>query len=256
MITINNSNKPPKWVIYAMLILLVLLVCSLYRGCKQFNHDESHVLNSKRRIDQLVRDSIENKKQLDENKIQIEFLDGQIALSENKDDLYLDSFRTLNNHITELKKRYRAVTPSEDTTVTLVPNAYIVDCADCFTSIDKAQQLGLRYKAQLDNADYLNKSKVKALDNRISLLEKQNAKLGKDYRSLIDSVSVAPPSLRRTLFVTVGTMSVNQSFPNAIGGGFLYEDKKRRIFGAKYYISKYGSIYQGEVSFPLSLKFK
>jgi hypothetical protein len=137
-----------------------------------------------------------------------------------------------------------------------VPNEYIEDCSGCFSALDKAQQLGLRYKLELDNKDNLTKSKVKVLDNRINILENQNAQLNKSYRSLLDSTNKKAYTLRRTLFATIGAMSINQIMPNAIGGGFLYEDKKRRIFGVKYYISEYGSIYQGEISLPLSLKFK
>lgn len=256
VITINDSKQPPNWVKYVILISLIILAVGIYKGCMRFSKSDTQSIDVNGRIDGLVKDSIETKNKLQENKTHIEFLDGQLALFNNKNDLYLDSFRLLNDHIIALKKRYKSVRPSEDTTVTVVPNEYIVDCADCFASIDKAQQLGIRYKSQLDNSVSLNNSKVNLLNDRISLLEKQNTQLGKSYRGLLDSTAKLAPSLRRTLFVTGGLMSINQVFPNAIGGGFLYEDKKRRVFGAKYYISKYGTVYQAEFSLPLSLKIK
>jgi hypothetical protein len=237
-----------------MLILLVLLICALYRGCRQFNKDETSAVDINGRIERLLKDSTEKSKQLKENKLQNELLDGQIELANNKNELYLDSFRLLNDYISSLKKRYKPIVPSIDTNVTTVPNEYIENCSGCFVALDKAQQLGLRYKSDLDNKDRLNLSKINTLNSRIGILEKQNIQLKTDYVSLLDSTKALTPTLKRTLFATIGAMAINQSFPNAIGGGLLYEDKKRRIFGAKYYISKYGSIYQGEVSFPLSLK--
>ena len=254
MITINNSNKPPKWMMYVILILLVLLICALYRGCRQYDGSgRVDSVDTKGRLKRLINDSIENSKQLADNSIQRELLEGQLEVSDNKNTAYLDSFGVLNAIINNLKKRHKPVTASIDTNVTTVPNDYIEDCSGCFAALGQAQQLGLRYKSELDNKDNLTRSKIKVLDNRIGILEKQNAQLGKSYRSLLDSSKNAPV-LRRTLFATIGAMSINQIMPNAIGGGFLYEDKRRRIFGLKYYVSEYGSVYQGEISFPLSLK--
>lgn len=248
--------KLSNWFIFGTLLIFGLIMFGLIKGCEQYNKTQDQLVDYKGRVEKLAQDSIEYSKQAIEYKNQNELIDGQLEVANNRNSLYLDSFRLLNDHINDLKKRYREVTPNEDTTVTLVPNSYISDCADCFTSIEKAQHLGLRYKAELDNADYLNKSKVNVLSNRISLLEKQNVQLGKNYRSLLDSASKQKPELRRTLFLSMGAMSINQAFPNAIGAGFMYEDKKRRIYGAKYYISEYGSIYQADLSLPLSLKFK
>src|SRR6478735_3663675 len=235
--------------VYAMLILLILLAYALYRECTKSYEGEVNRGDIQGRLKRLINDSIESSKKLADNSIQRELLEGQLEVADNKNTAYLDSFDVL-------KKRYKPVVASVDTNVTTVPNEYIEECSGCFAAIDKAQQLGLRYKSELDNKDNLTKSKIKVLDNRISILENQNVQLGKSYRSLLDSTNKAVPALRRTLFATIGAMSINQIMPNAIGGGFLYEDKRRRIFGAKYYVSKYGSIYQGEISLPLSLKFK
>lgn len=242
--------------VYAMLILLILLAYALYRECRQSYEGEVNPVDIQGRLKRLINDSIESSKKLADNSIQRELLEGQLEVADNKNTAYLDSFGVLNSVLNGLKKRYKPVVASVDTNVTTVPNEYIEECSGCFAAIDKAQQLGLRYKSELDNKDNLTKSKIKVLDNRISILENQNVQLGKSYRSLLDSTNKAVPALRRTLFATIGAMSINQIMPNAIGGGFLYEDKRRRIFGAKYYVSKYGSIYQGEISLPLSLKFK
>lgn len=256
MITINNSKNPPNWVIALLLIMLGLLILALYKGCQNYNRNETKEIDAKGRIEKLLKDSTRTQNELQELRNEKDVIDGQLDISNNQRIAYIDSFRLLNDHINALRKRYKAIEPpAEDTSLTLVPGAYIADCSDCFTSIEKAQELGIKLKAQLDNADYLNKSKMNVLNNTISLLEMKNTQLRKDYKSLIDSTSNKKSELRRTLFLSLGAMAINQTFPNAIGAGFLYEDKKRRVYGAKYYISSHGPIYQADFSLPLSLKF-
>lgn len=253
----NNSKRPSNLVIGFILLVLLALAIGLYKGCERFNRGGGAQIDTKGRIEKLMKDSAETHKELADLKIQVSVIDGQLDISNNQTSVYIDSFRILNAHINDLRKRYKAIVPPpDDTSLTLVPGAFIVDCGDCFTSIEKAQQLGVKLKAELDNVDYLNKLKVNALNNAISLLEMKNTQLRKDYKSLIDSTSNRKSELRRTLFLSLGAMAINQTFPNAVGAGFLYEDKKRRVYGVKYYISEYGPIYQADVSLPLSLKFK
>ena len=244
-----------NWVVFALLLCIGLLIFALIKGCNNIGTSKAQLVDYKGRIDKLEKDSIEFSKQLIDNSTQKELLEGQIEIADNKNIAYLDSFRTLNGYINVLKKRYKPVTPNIDTNITTVPNQYIEDCAGCFSALDKAQQLGLRYKSDLDNKDNLNLSKVNLLNKRIGILENQNAKLGNSYRSLLDSAS-KQQGIRRTLFLSLGAIAINQTLPNGIGGGFLYEDKKRRVYGGRYYISRYGSVYQADISFPLSLKFK
>jgi hypothetical protein len=59
---------------------------------------------------------------------------------------------------------------------------------------------------------------------------------------------------RRTLFFKMGALAINQSLPNGIGIGAMYQDKRKRIFSVGYYITEYKTVYQAEVAFPLSLR--
>jgi predicted nuclease with TOPRIM domain len=256
VITINNSNTPPKWVVFLMLVILGVLIVALYKGCQNYNRNESKGIDVKGRIERLVKDSVDVHNEIKDLKTQLQVIDGELGASNNKNAAYLDSFRVLNDHINSLKKRYKPITPNKDTSVTVVPNEYVVDCADCFMTIEKVQQLGVQYKADLDHVNALNKSKVDLLSGKVSILEKQNVSLNKNYRSLLDSVTSKKSELKRTLFFSLSALSINQIFPNAIGAGFLYEDKRRRVYGAKYYVSEHGPIYQADFSLPLSLKFK
>jgi len=238
-----------------MLVLLGILIVALYKGCVRYRSVNNDNVNMRWRIDQLLADSASTAKKLADNSIESFLLNGQIELINNKNEMYLDSFGNLNKEITYLRGRYKPIAPSVDTSVTTVPNEYIEDCAGCFDRLGKAQQLGIRYKAELDNKDQVYASKINVLNKRVGILEKHNEQLGKSYRSLLDSVPVKS-DIRRTLFLTMGVMAINTNMPNAIGGGLMYEDKRRRIFGAKAYISKYGNVYQADVSFPLSLRIK
>lgn len=256
MITINTSKQPPNWVKYVILVSIIILGVAIYKGCVRFSKGGAQAIDTKGRMDRLVKDSAEASHELIDLKNQVQVIDGQLGVAKNKESIYMDSFRVLNDHINNLKKRYRPVAPSNDTSVTVVPNDYIVDCADCFMTIEKAQKLGVQYRADLDHVNSLNESKVDLLSGKVSILEKQNVSLNKNYRSLLDSVTNKKSELRRTLFFSLSALSINQIFPNAIGAGFLYEDKRRRIYGAKYYVSEHGPIYQADFSLPLSLKFK
>lgn len=60
----------------------------------------------------------------------------------------------------------------------------------------------------------------------------------------------------RKVLVSVGTLLIDANIPNAIGGGFAYQDRYNRIFSVKYYASKYGGIKQADFFIPLSFKRK
>lgn len=227
----------------------------MYRGCKNNKKKEAATASLQQRVDKLIEDSIRKEEELAENALTLEYADGQLSLSQIRVGVLEDSQVVLNDQITALRKRHVPITPNPDTNITTVPNQYINDCEGCFVALGKSQDLGLRYKAEADNRESLNLSKMNALNNRVKILELYNDQLSGDYRSVLDSLRKEKPSIRRTLYFSLGTMAIGQNLPNAVGAGFLYQDKKKRIFGVKYYIGK-ESIYQAEVAIPLSLRFK
>lgn len=244
-----NKNNTKLLIV---LVLLGILILALYKGCVVYKKTGKEMVDYKSRIETLEKDSAETASLLKANSDSLEFINGQLGVHENREAAFNDSFRVLNNRITALRKVHKPISPSVDTNVTTVPNEYINECEGCYDALASAQDKGLKYKAELDNKDQVYLSKLNTLNRRIKILETQNSKLSKDYRGALDSM---PSGLKRTLFFTVSAMSVSSVLPNAIGAGFMYEDKRRRIYGAKYYVSNVGPIYSAELSFPLSLRF-
>lgn len=250
------NKRKYNWVILGLLILLGLLIVAIYKGCDNAKNNKEIDLSE--RIKKLEKDSIKNVQDKEVYQQTIEFQDGQLALSNNKIASLTVDLDSTSDRITALLRRYKPVTPSADTSVTLVPNAFILDCSDCFTQIEKGQQQVLKYKAEKDNQEYLYKTQITTKDNRIKSLELVNKGITFSYKGLIDSVDKMGKRMefKRTLYFKLGALAINQNFPNSAGAGLIYQDKMKRMFGVGFYLSPYGNIYSADIAFPLSLKRK
>lgn len=235
---------------------IIVLVFSLVKGCNNNKAKDAQLIDYKGRITKLEQDSIDNAKNDKAYNDSMELSNGQLALSKNKELSLTENLERANMRIATLLNSHVPIQPSVDTSFVAVPNLYVDDCEGCFSELKNGQQLVLKYKAEKDNQEQIYKGQLNAKDSRIKYLELANNKIGKDYRSLLDSGSKQAPELRRTLFVSIGAMSINQPLPNAVGLGLLYEDKRRRVFGAHYYVGAYGAIYQAQIAAPLSLRRK
>jgi len=247
--TVKISN----WMFLIMAILLGLLFFSLIRGCNNLKHAATNNVNLNERIRQQKEDSISSANSLKEYKDSLEIVNGLLSLRENKLDKTETDLAKANDRIDALLNKYEPVSINNDTNVTLVPNEYIEDCAGCFSELSNGQKLVKLYKGQVDSVKLSYQAKDRIQNNRIAQLSKENASINSKYKSLLDS-TVAPTKQTRKLFLSISTMAINQNLPNAIGGGFFYQDKKYRIFGAKIYGSPYGLIKTVDVALPLSLR--
>jgi len=245
--------KISNWVFVVVIVLLVLLIFALIRGCNNVTRQSLAIVNKAERIKQLQADSIDKEKSLQLYKDSLGLANGLISLRDNQLDKTEVDLAKANERITALLNKYKPVSINNDTNVTVVPNEYIEDCAGCFSELENSQKLGERYKGQVDSVKAAYQAKDRIQNNRIAQLSKENASVTSKYKSLLDSIPT-PIKQTRKLFLSISTMAINQNFPNAIGGGLFYQDRKYRLFGAKIYGSPYGSIKSIDVALPLSLR--
>lgn len=241
----------------ALLIGLGVLLIALIRGCKNNQHNEALVVNYEARIGNLLKDSIETAERLKENDEKIQILDGQLSLSNNKLSFLDEDLGRANDRITILLKKHIPIQPSLDSNVTVTPNEFITDCADCFKELSNGQKLVVQYKAEKENQFNLLSGKINLKDNRIKDLETANVKLTSNYRSLIDSSKRFQDKLkpRGRLYLSWGVLWKDY-VPWSVGAGLMYQNKRNLIIGASWYYNSQGHMVQTNIHFPLSLRFK
>lgn len=239
------------------LIGIFLLIFALIRGCNNSNKLQLSNINYKEEIKKLKEDSIKQIQEKAAYKDTMEFIDGQLSLSKNKEAALNENLENANERITKLLGKHIPIKPNPDTSVTLVPNVFINECADCFTELENGQEEVRKYKALKDNQEQIYLSKINGKDNRISFLEKTSAALGQTNSSLLNNIKTLQDKWmpRRKLYFTIGVISIDQYFPNGAGGGFIYQDKKSNLIGINYFLTAKGSVYQAQLSRPLSFKF-
>jgi len=247
--------KLPAWVWGVVLIGFLILAFALFRGC-----ENSKVLaqNNDYLSGKHKEDSIKMSDDSSSYVNNIEQLNGQINLNENKlavTELQLDS---ANKIIDKLLKKHNPIIPAVDTTITTVPNEYITDCEDCFTNLGKQQSIIGKYKKDLKDLsdDFNQRDKIK--DGRINNLTLSLNKINSDYNAQksINSIQARNLIPRWKLLFSMGVMSINSILPNAAGIGGAYQDKRNRIFAFRYYTSEYGSVKALDIYMPLSLRKK
>jgi hypothetical protein len=241
----------------AVLIGIGILLIAFIRGCKNNQHNVALAVNYEAHINNLIHDSIETAKKLIENDKQMEVLEGQLSLSNNK-LLFLDeNLGKANDRITVLLNKHVPIKPSlVDTSAITVPARYVNECADCFTELSNGQKLVIQYKAEKENQFNLLSGKINLKDNRIKDLETANIKLTSNYRSLIDSSKKVQDVLkpRGRLYLSWGVLW--SALPQYAGAGLMYQTKRNLIIGGMCYYGTQGYLVETNIHFPLSLRFK
>lgn len=239
----------------AVLIFIGVLLVALIRGCKNNQHNEALVVNYEHRVADLINDSIEKEKQLTEYINANEVLDGQLSLSNNKLLSLNEDLDKANDRISLLLNKHVPIKPSLDTNVTLAPNSFIDECADCFKELRNGQQLVKQYKSEKETQFNLLSSKINLKDNRIRELETSNMQITSNYKSLLDSTSRFQDKNKPhgRLYLSWGVLW--SPWPVAAGAGLMYQNKRNLIWGAKCYYGKGGTTVETSINFPLSLKF-
>lgn len=202
-----------------------------------------------------ISDIIAAKKALDDYEMKDQLRDAQISIVENRNAALNDSLNKASDRIADLQRRYKPVKPSTDTSVTVVPNEYVNNCADCFAELSNDKALVMRANAQKDSLKNQYLQKISEKDNRINELGNQNKNL---QATLTDAFEIAKKeeqefAPKRVLYFSLSTLIWNGPLPRAVGAGFIYQDKRKRQYEAKAYGSNIGMIYEGGIAVPLSL---
>lgn len=239
------------------LILLLLFLC--IQGCNKTatllkaNAELTIAHNSNHDSLQLLKKVIQTNKQ--EYQDSLEFKKGELALSDIQKEATEQQLDIANNHIEKLLKERTRVTPS-DTSTTIVPNEYIADCETCWHELKSSNDLTNKYRRDVEERDSFATAITVAHVKRQNQLEyerDQALKLATTSDSIANA-AVQKFKPKGRLFITLGSLSINQPLPNAVGAGLKYQDRRLRLYGGKVYVSNFGKIYEAELSLPLSLK--
>ena len=242
-----------KWLIVAVLVGVVILVVALTRGCQNEKKLASVNIDYEGQISRLKKNAIEDHKQLSAYKDTMQLLDGQLALSKNKELFLNEDLGKANDRISILLKKHVPIKPSLDSTsFTLVDNTFINECADCFKELGSGQQLVKKYKAEKENQEQICIEKLNVKDNRINHLEKANKEVTSSYMALIDITKDAN-TRRRMLYFSYGILW-SAYVPKMGGMGLMYQDKRLRQYGVKAYFGAYKPMLETQVNMPLSFK--
>ena len=241
-----------KWLIVAILVGVVVLVFALVRGCQNGKKLASINIDYDGKISQLKKNAIEDLKQLTAYRDTMQFLDGQLSLSKNKELFLNEDLGKANDRISILLKKHVPIKPSSDTSMTWAPNEFINECAECFHELKNGQQLVKKYKAEKENQEQICIEKLNVKDNRINHLEKANKEVTSSYMALIDITKDAN-TRRRMLYFSYGILW-SAYVPKMGGMGLMYQDKRLRQYGVKAYFGAYKPMLETQVNMPLSFK--
>lgn len=232
-------------------ILIGVLIIALARGCSNEKKTASEVVDTKALLNKLKNDTTELARQLAANKDTAQFLEGQLSLSKNKEIALNENLDKANDRISILLRKHIPIKPNPDTSVTLVPNVYIEECADCFEELSSGRDSVKKYRAENDNQKQIYRGLLNAKDIDIKHLEMSNKEITSSYMALINiTKDIEKP--RGKLYLSWGIMW--GPLPRMAGAGAMYQTPRSMIIGAKWYYGAQGHMVETNMNFPLSLK--
>lgn len=248
-------------ILIAILIGVVALIFSLFKGCQKSKDDQNAIVSLKtERL--ILKDSINSLKyDIFQTKLDwqesMKTSDGILSLKDNKIVAISLQFDIANNKVKDLLKNRISVTPS-DTGTTIVPNEFIEGCQGCYIELESQNLLINKYRKDVKDRDSFANSIVIKYNQRISQLDFQNQQLigvaEKSDKIAEEALKKAEPH-RRFLF-SLSTISFNDAVPDGIGVGGIYSDKKGRLFNINAFGTNKGSVFMAGISMPLSFKRK
>jgi hypothetical protein len=248
-------------IIVLILIGVGVLLFALFKGCKNGSELKTKLNISQSQLDSVTlkqeRDSMASVQHEKDYKDSLQFANGQLDLTQSRLETTQTQLLASGNNAAEWKRKYESVRPEINTT-TLVPNEFINDCHDCFDSLDYKNRLIGVYVGQVKEANIAHEKKEKLQENRIMqvISERDTAikrtqeatSLAKKYHDALEPKGV--------VYLTIAAISIQSILPNGIGAGIKYKDKRDKLYGAKVFGSNVGTIYEGELSLPLSSRRK
>lgn len=243
---------------YAVLILLGLLVWALIRGCQ--NNNLRVAANSK--IDSLVskgkQNSIKSYNDSVDYADHIQYAEGKLELNYNQYIAATDSIHTLWKKLDKLSAKHINIEPKWDTSIMQVPTEYVSECKECFYQLPIIKATTKYLEVRFDSLKTSAITKYSIQEKRIKQLNAEKSKLTALFSDCIAAANDQKKRYepRRQLKMLFSPASIGQIFPNAIGLGALYEDKRERDFGGEYFLTPHGPMYVVHGAFPLSLTRK
>jgi len=240
------------------LAAIIILLFTLIRGCN--NSRQALALNKELQIKndslaaQVIIKKTENLKNKKEYDIQLEVVNGQVEIKDNQLARTETELDAANKRINVLLANHRDIKPSADTSITVVPNAYIEECSGCFNELQNGQQLVKKYRSDMDQLklSYLNKDKLQT--NRINQQEQEKSRLSKTLQDCIEISKKAQSALapKGQLYFSWGVLWA--PLPKMAGIGLMYQSKRKLQYGAKGYWGVYGTMIETQMNLPLSLR--
>lgn len=247
--------------IVAVLVIagILILVFSLFRGCRQSQKQISAYNKVDSLNKQLLKTISEDKAATDSSKKQfrdsLDFERGQMALMEAQKERTESELRDITKENKALIYKYKLGKYTDTSSVT-VPGEFVSDCQGCFVKLEKTTDLVERYKGDInklqDNWDKqtaIYQKRFKELDAEKLGFYNQINTLAKEQQKAIDQLK---PHGR--LYLSWGV--IWGPVPKYAGAGLLYQNKRNVLWGAKWYYGASGHIVETTINFPLSLRLK
>lgn len=240
----------------AFLVGLLIIFFALARSCNNTRSALSENVDLKGIVKALKSDSIEFAKEAAEYDMKLEMSEGQVSLLENKILLFDDSLDKANAVIVKLLGRHSPMEPSVNTTVTTVPNSYLIECEGCFTALGNGKSLVAGYRNTVDSLKGELYDAIKLRDDRVSSLLRQNHRLDSSINGTISILqrTIEDREPRRKVLLSISAISINSIAPNGVGVGLAYQDKYNRIFAGKILGTGFGRVLQADVYMPISFR--
>jgi len=237
-----NFIKHP--IVRAAIILGVcLLIFTLIRGCNKAASDKEALADLREDFNELSqqkeRDSIAAEQSKKDFKDSLAFANGQLSLKEVQIEATEGRLDAANARINGLLKRYTPVMPS-DSGLTTVPSEYIKDCSDCFGELENGQKLVNQYRTQINEKDAFADKITVAYNKRITQLEsekQQSDELANDYKE-VAKMAMKKAEPRRIVYFSMAAIGKESSLIMGVGAGLMYQDKRKRLFGATAFGTK------------------
>lgn len=253
-----SLKRDQIWAI-AVIIGIIILLVALIKGC----HENRGVYAKYKKLDSLNTALLnvinEDKYIIDSTQKAfqdtLEFERGQNALIEAQKQRTEEELDQVLKQNKELLDKHK-LAQYTDTTATLVPHGFIVECEGCFSRLESTTNLTLKYKSDYtklkeswDRQDKIYQSQLKSIVTERQKFNLKIESLAKQQQEYIDK---AKP--RGRLYLSWGVLW--SPWPIAVGGGFMYQNKRNLIYGLKGYYGRGGTTVESTINFPLSLRFR
>jgi hypothetical protein len=239
---------------------IIILVFTFIRGCN--NSRQAIALNKELIIKndslaaQVIREKIINLENKKEYEIKLEVANGQVEIKENQVARTEADLNAANKRINILLAKHHDISPSDDTSITVVPNEFINDCNGCFTELENGQKLVQQYKIDNDQLKLSLRVKDKLQTDRIGQQEQEKAKLVKSLNDCMTLSKSAQKAAEPHGQLYFSWNVIWSPLPIGASIGLAYQNKHKLQYGLRGGYGTFGKYVETEMNLPLSLRRK